>query len=95
MSPVFPDLPTVAATLPGYEAVQILGMWAPAKTPAAIINRLNQEVVRVLHATETKEKLANVGVESVGSSPEQIAAIIHAEAAQGRKPIQKTGHPPH
>ena len=90
-SAVFPDLPTVAATLPGYEAVQILGLWAPVKTPATIINRLNQEIVRVLNRADTKEKFFNVGVETVGSSPEQFAAIINSEVAKWGKLIKDVG----
>ncbi|MBI3938234.1 MAG: tripartite tricarboxylate transporter substrate binding protein [Betaproteobacteria bacterium] len=90
-STVFPDLPTVAATVPGYEAVQLLGLWAPAKTPAAIVNRLNQEVVRALNSSATKEKLFNVGVEIIGSSPERFAAIISSEIAKWSKLIKDVG----
>lgn len=90
-SAVFPELPTVAAVLPGYEAVQILGLWAPVKTPLAIINRLNQEVVRVLNRADTKEKFFNVGVETVGSSPQQFAAIINSEVAKWGKLIRDVG----
>ncbi len=79
-SALFPGLPTVAASgLPGYEAVGRTGIWAPAKTPSAIIDRLNQEVVRALKLPDLKEKFLNAGVEAVGSSPEQFAAIIKAE----------------
>ena len=90
-SVLFPGLSTVAATLPGYEAVQILGIWAPAKTPAAIINRLNEEIVRALNIADVKEKVLNSGAETVGSSPEQFAAIIKSDRARLGKMIKDLG----
>ena len=67
------------------------GIFAPAKTPAAIINRLNQEIVRVLNRAEVKEKFFNAGVEVVGSSPEQLAATIKSEMARMGKVIKDAG----
>ena len=91
-SALYPDLPTVAAAgLPGFESVVMLGMFAPPKTPATLINRLNQETVRVLARTDVKEKLVNVGVEAVGSSPEQFAATIRSEMARLGKVINDAG----
>ena len=91
-SPLFPELPTVAASgLPGYEAVQVTGLWAPAKTPGAIITRLNQEIVRVLSRTEMKERFLNTGVEPVGSSPEQFAVMIRTDVARISKVIRDAG----
>ena len=83
-----PGLPTVAATVPGYESASILGLWAPAGTPAAIINRLNQEIVRVLNKPEVKEKFFSIGTEIVGSSPAQFAAFIASEMAKWGKVIK-------
>ena len=81
-SALVPGLPTVAASgLPGYECGIDTGMFAPAKTPAAIINRLNQEIVRFLNTPEVKEKFLNAGVEVVGSSPEELAAIMKSDIA--------------
>ena len=91
-SALVPGLPTVAASgLPGYEAVGMTGILAPAKTPAAIINRLNQEIVRVLNMPEVKEQFFNAGVEVVGSSPEQFAATIKSEIAKLGKVIKDAG----
>ena len=88
-SPAFPDLPTIAASgVPGYEAVQFSGMFAPARTPRPIIERLNQESRRVLLMPETKERLANSGVDVVASSPEEFAARIRKEIATLGKVIQ-------
>lgn len=87
-----PGLPTIAASgVPGYESGIISVMFAPAKTPAAIINRLNQEIVRVLNKPDVKERLFNSGVEVVGSSPEQLAATMRSEMTRMGKVIKEAG----
>jgi len=84
-----PGLPTVAASgVPGFEMTGISGILAPAKTPAAIINRLNQEIVRALTLPDVKERFLNVQSEVVGSSPEQYAATIKTEHAKMGKLIK-------
>ena len=74
-SALLPGLPTAAATgLPGYESATIQGVLAPARTPAAIVNRLNRDIVRGLNTADVKERFLNAGVETVGSSPQEFAA---------------------
>jgi tripartite-type tricarboxylate transporter receptor subunit TctC len=90
-SPLFPDLPTVAASLPGYESGTSTGVFAPAKTPAAIINRLNQEVVRFLNTTEARDRFFAVGSETVGNSPEELAAGVKSEMVKLGKVIKDVG----
>ena len=91
-SALVPGLATVTASgLPGYEAISIDAVYAPAKTPAAIISRLNQEIVRLLNRPEVKEKLLNVGVEVVASTPEQLAAAVRSEIALWSKVIKDAG----
>jgi tripartite-type tricarboxylate transporter receptor subunit TctC len=90
-SALAPDLPTVAMTLPGYEAGSMTGMFAPAKTPQAIINRLNQEIVRFLKTPETKEKFLSAGIEPVGSSPAESGAKMKSEMAALGKVIKDAG----
>jgi tripartite-type tricarboxylate transporter receptor subunit TctC len=91
-SPLVPGLPTVAASgLPGFEWVAATGIWAPAKTPAAVINRLNQEIVRVLNRADVKERFLNAGVEPVGNSPEAFAALIKSDIARVSKVIKDAG----
>ena len=88
-SPLLPGLPTVAsAGLPGYEAMSIVGLFAPAKTPEAVIARLNQEIVRVLNRAEIKERFLSSGVETVGSTPEEFGATVKAEMARLGKVIR-------
>ncbi len=91
-SALVPGLPTVAASgLPGYEAVQIYAMLAPAKTPVAIINRLNQDVVRFLGRADVKERFLNAGAETVGNSPERLSATMMSEMARLGKVIKDAG----
>jgi tripartite-type tricarboxylate transporter receptor subunit TctC len=91
-SALAPGLPTIAASgVPGYEAVAFEGMFAPAKTPVAIIDRLSQEIARVLNRAEVKERFFNAGVETVGSTPEEFAAAIRSNVAKWGKLIKDAG----
>ena len=91
-SPAFPDLPTVAeAALPGYEASAVFGVLAPAKTPAVIVSRLNQDIGRVLARPDVKEKLLGAGIEVAGGTPEQFAAAIKSEMTTMGKVIKDAG----
>ena len=94
-SALAPGLPTVAATgLPNYESVSLHVIFAPAKTPAPVINQLNQHMVRVLKTPETKERFLAVGVESVGSSPDELAATVKTEVTKWGKVIKEAGIKP-
>ena len=91
-SPLYPDLPTVSASgVPGYVSAAMQGMFAPAKTPDAIIRRLNQETVRVLSRADVKEKFVGVGAEVIPSTPEQLGAWVKAERERLGKVIKETG----
>jgi tripartite-type tricarboxylate transporter receptor subunit TctC len=92
-SSLFPGLPTIAAAagLPGYEVGIIYGLWAPAKTPTAIVNRLNQETVRVLNMPATKQRFLVTGVETVANSPDEFAAVITSDMAKLGKVINDIG----
>jgi len=91
-SQLAPGLPTVAASgLPGYEAVSMTGLFAPGKTPPAIVNRLNHEMVRVIQLPDVKERFLNAGSEPIGNSPEQFAVIIKADMARVGKVIKDAG----
>ena len=88
---LLPGLPTVAASLPGYEALQVVGMFAPAKTPAAIVSRLNREIVRSLNLADTKEKFLSAKVEIIASSPDVLAAKVKSEMANVGAVIKAAG----
>jgi len=78
--PSLPDIPTLAETgVPGYEAYSWVGIVAPAKTPKAIVTRLNQEIVDILKQKDVAEKLNQQGALPVGDTPEQFGAYIKAE----------------
>ena len=88
-SALFPDLPTVSESgVPGYQSATIIGLFAPAKTPEAVIERLNQEAVRMLRRPEVKEKLLSSGAEVIAGTPEQFAAAIRTEIATWGKVIK-------
>ena len=67
------------------------GILAPAKTPATVINRLNQELLQILNRPEMKEKFVSLGMEPVSSSPEQFATAIRAEMTRMGKVIKDAG----
>ncbi len=90
-SALVPGLPTVAATVPGYEVVSIIGFFAPVGTPEPVIARLNQEIARVLQRPEVKERFFSSGAETVGSTPEQFGAAMKAEMAKWGKLIREAG----
>ena len=90
-SRLFPGLPTVAASLPGYEITAKAGVLAPAGTPATIVSRLNQEMVRVLNQQEVKDKLFSLGVEAGGNSPEEFGAMMKSDIARMSKVIKEAG----
>jgi tripartite-type tricarboxylate transporter receptor subunit TctC len=89
---LMPGLPTVAsAGLPGYESSSIVGVFAPAKTPAAIISRLNAEIQQALNKPETKQRFFDSGVETPGGTPEQLAAAVKSEMTVLGKLIRDVG----
>ena len=78
-SPVAPDVPTLAeAGLPGYEIGSWQGVFAPAGTPPAIVNRLNAEIVKIINAPDVQKKLLDLGAEPVGNTSEEFGAIVKA-----------------
>ncbi|MFN7086046.1 MAG: tripartite tricarboxylate transporter substrate binding protein [Burkholderiales bacterium] len=91
-SPFLPELPTIAeAGYPGFEAVGWIGIVAPAKTPEAILDQLNREIVRLLQAPEVKERLAALAFTPVGSSRQEFAAFIQSEIAKWGKAVRDSG----
>ena len=81
-SPVAPEVPTVAESgYPGFEALAWHGILAPARTPPAIVQKLNQEIVKALGDPETKALLVNQAMQTVGSTPEEFAAFIQKDIA--------------
>ena len=88
-SPLVPGLPTIADQgVPGYEALTVIGIFAPARLPAALTKRLNEEIVKVLDHPDLKAKFFNIGVEPVGGTPENFADFVKADMAKWGKVIK-------
>ena len=86
-----PGLPTVAATVPGYESLTFCGLFVPAKTSPAIIARLNEVSRKYLDSADAKERFALSGVEAVSSTPQAFDAAIKADTARMQKVSQAAG----
>ena len=91
-SALFPELPTVGSSgLPGYESEVLSGMFAPTKTPPAIVSRIGQETLRALARPDIKEKMFNAGLEILSGSAEQLTATVKKEMALWGKLIRDQG----
>ena len=90
-SPQLPDTPTVADTVPGYEASALFGMGAPKDTPKEIIAKLNATVNEILAAPAIKEKLIELGGEPRIQTPEQFGKDIVAETEKWKKVVEGAG----
>ena len=90
-----PDMPTLAESgLPGFESVQWYSLFVPAKTPRTIIDRLNKEVVTWLRLPDITEKMIADGNEIVGSTPEELAALLRVETVKWAKVAKVAGIQP-
>jgi len=90
--PELPDMPTVSESgLPGFEVVGWFGLFAPAGTPKPAIARLNTEIVRILNAPESRERLSGHGLIPGGGTPDELGRFLQAEIAKWRKLIKETG----
>jgi len=82
-SEMMPDVPTIhEAGIPGYEAVEWNAVLAPARTPKAIISRLNKEIQLVLDRPDIKKTLAELGNDGLGGTPEQCGSYLKSEMAK-------------
>lgn len=90
-SPLLPEVPTIAETLPGYEVTLWNGLLAPAKTPPEIIDRINRAAIDALRSEEVKAKLAEQGSEPVGNTPAEFKAFIGSELAKWKKLVEISG----
>jgi tripartite-type tricarboxylate transporter receptor subunit TctC len=81
-SSLFPDLPTIAETVPGYEATSWFGVLAPAKTPRAVIDKMNAAINKALADPTVKKQMEALGVELIGGTPDQFATFLKARMAE-------------
>ena len=88
-SPLVPDIPTLAESgLPGFETVAWFGLFAPAGTPKAIVDKLQAEVARIVREPEIRERIVALGGEPVGNKPEEFAAIVKGDVAKWKKVVK-------
>ena len=91
-SPHIPELPTVAESgYPGFETVSWFGLLVPVGTPAAIVNKLHQDSVKVLAQADMRASFTKLGLDMVGSTPGELAAIIKSDVAKWGKVIKDAG----
>ena len=90
-SPLAPTLPTVASVLPGYEVLSLSGMFAPARTPPALVRRISVEIAQVLAAAEIRDHFERAGAQPVGSVPDEFGALVKSEMAKWSKVIKTAG----
>lgn len=88
-TPLAPDLPTVATTVPGFEVEAIAAVYGPAGLPGPIVNRLNQEIGRAMNQADIREKLFSAGVVVATGTPEQLSAYMKADIARVAKLIKE------
>ena len=90
-SPAAPDIPTVAESLPGFEATTWFAMFAPANTPKPVVDRLNAEIVRVFKLPEVAERLKTLGLDAVLSSSDELGKYQATEIVKWAKVVKESG----
>jgi len=94
--PALPDVPTMAESgLPAYDFASWFGMLAPARTPAAIINAVNREMVAIIQSAEIRDRLTDLGLEPLGTSAEENGKHLSSEITRWRAFIQRHDIRPH
>jgi tripartite-type tricarboxylate transporter receptor subunit TctC len=95
-SSALPELPTIAESgYPGFEVTGWIGLLAPARTPATIvICKLHLETVKALALPDLRAKFADLGLEPIGNSPDEFAAVIKSEIPKWAKVIKEAGIKP-
>jgi len=91
-SPLLPEVPTVSeAGLPGYEVYAAFGVLAPARTPPAVIERLQAEIVKLIGTPAMKEILASQGADAIGDTPQEFAAALRSEVEKWARVVKASG----
>ena len=91
-SALAPDLPTMAESgFPGFEAVPWFGLLAPAGTPQDVLDKLHDETVKTLAMPEVRKKFDELGLEPIGNTPAEFAAVIQKETPEWAKVIKEAG----
>ncbi|MGQ0522590.1 MAG: tripartite tricarboxylate transporter substrate binding protein [Betaproteobacteria bacterium] len=86
-----PGIPTIAETLPGFEAQSMFGVLVPSATPREVVRKLNADFLKVLQIPAMRAKLEELGIEPVGNTPEQFDAYIRDEIERRRHVVKAAG----
>jgi tripartite-type tricarboxylate transporter receptor subunit TctC len=89
--PSLPDMPTVAETLPGFEATSWWGIVATAGTPRPVIDKLNRDILKVLDSADMKQFFASLGAEPAHTTPAEFAAFMKSELAKWSRVVKESG----
>ena len=90
-SPALPDVPAIAESAAGFEAVSWWGIVSTRGTPPDVVNTLSRAIVKGINSPDTKAFLSNMGVEPAGTTPQQFAAFIKSELAKWAKVVKESG----
>ena len=86
-----PDVPTIAATVPGFDATLIQGFFAPAKTPPALINKIQSDIAAVLAEPAVRDKFLVVGTETIGSPAQELSKAMKLDVERYGKILKAGG----
>lgn len=90
-TPIVPDLPAIAETVAGYEFIGWYSVFAPAKTPREIIDKLNVELVKMAKSADMRTRLTTIGVDTLGSSVQELSAHLPKQIEKMRDAVKTSG----
>lgn len=90
-TPIVPDLPAIAETVAGYEFIGWYSVFAPAKTPRGIIDKLNIELVKMAKSADMRNRLTSIGVDTLGSSVDELTAYLPKQIEKMRDAVKTSG----
>ena len=90
-APSLPDVPAIAETLPGFEAVSFYGVAVPAGVPKPVMNKLNAEMARIITTPDTREQLRQQGADAVGDTQAEFTAFFRKQMSKWAKVIKEAG----
>ncbi len=84
-----PDMPTIAETVPGYEAILWYACWGPKNLPKEIVTRWNKEIARAINLPDMKERMAGEGLDAAGGPPEQLRDVLRRDVPKWAKVVKE------
>lgn len=90
-SPIAPEIPTVAETLPGFQVDSVFGVVVPSATPRDVVQKISADMNKVLQLPEVKQRMADIGLTPIGNTPDQFDAYIRAEIPKWAQVVKASG----